>query len=181
MKDVKILKNNENITETNEKEVSEEKTEEIAETTEDEEEENIDETEISEERLEEYIEEEEEEEEEEEIPPIEYSTEKIKELVSSFKPIDYFEFINLHIHSKYSDGKADFLDIVNQAKTLGYKKIAICDHNTVDGHKLYQDEVLIPAVEFDCWYGYVFLHLLAYGIDVNHPALQSFMSKNKKR
>ena len=188
MKDVKILENNENITETNEKEVSEEKAEEIAEIAEDEEqsatenidspeeekEENIDEAETSEEQLEESIE------EEEEIPPIEYSTEKIKELVSSFKPIDYFEFINLHIHSKYSDGKADFLDIVNQAKTLGYKKIAICDHNTVDGHKLYQDEVLIPAVEFDCWYGYVFLHLLAYGIDVNHPALQSFMAKNKK-
>lgn len=103
----------------------------------------------------------------------------IKELIKSFDPIEYFDYVNLHIHSKFSDGKAEFEDIIQQAKELGYKKIAICDHNTVEGHKLYQDEVLIPAVEFDCWCGYVFLHLLAYGIDVNNPVLDEFMAKSK--
>lgn len=103
----------------------------------------------------------------------------IRELIKSFEPIEYFDYVNLHIHSKFSDGKADFEDIIRQAKELGYKKIAICDHNTVEGHKLYQDEVLIPAVEFDCWCGYVFLHLLAYGIDVNNPVLDEFMAKSK--
>lgn len=103
----------------------------------------------------------------------------IRELIKSFDPIEYFDYVNLHIHSKFSDGKAEFEDIIQQAKELGYKKIAICDHNTVEGHKLYQDEVLIPAVEFDCWCGYVFLHLLAYGIDVNNPVLDEFMAKSK--
>lgn len=103
----------------------------------------------------------------------------IRELIKSFDPIEYFDYVNLHIHSKFSDGKAEFEDIIQQAKELGYKKIAICDHNTVKGHKLYQDEVLIPAVEFDCWCGYVFLHLLAYGIDVNNPVLDEFMAKSK--
>ena len=103
----------------------------------------------------------------------------IRELIKSFDPIEYFEYVKLHIHSKFSDGKAEFEDIIQQAKELGYKKIAICDHNTVEGHKLYQDEVLIPAVEFDCWCGYVFLHLLAYGIDVNNPVLDEFMAKSK--
>lgn len=110
----------------------------------------------------------------------EESAKNIKEIISSFKPLDYFDYVNLHIHSKYSDGKADFLDVLNQAKRLGYQKIAICDHNTVKGHKIYQDDVLIPAVEFDCWCGYVFMHLLAYGIDVNNPVLDEFMSKDKK-
>lgn len=114
-----------------------------------------------------------------EATPEENST-NIKDLISSFKPLDYFDFVNLHIHSKYSDGKADFLDVLNQAKKLGYRKIAICDHNTVKGHKIYQDDVLIPAVEFDCWCGYVFLHLLAYGIDVNNHVLDEFMAKNKR-
>ena len=100
-------------------------------------------------------------------------------MIKSFDPIEYFDYVNLHIHSKFSDGKADFEDIIRQAKELGYKKIAICDHNTVEGHKLYQDKVLIPAVEFDCWCGYVFLHLLAYGIDVNNPVLDEFMAKSK--
>ena len=103
----------------------------------------------------------------------------IRELIKSFDPIEYFDYVNLHIHSKFSDGKAEFEDIIQQAKELEYKKIAICDHNTVEGHKLYQDEVLIPAVEFDCWCGYVFLHLLAYGIDVNNPVLDEFMAKSK--
>lgn len=106
--------------------------------------------------------------------------EDIKTLIKSFKPLDYFNFVNLHIHSKYSDGKAEFEDIIKQAKELGYQKIAICDHNTVEGHKKFQDKVLIPAVEFDCWCGYVFMHLLAYGIDVNNPSLNRFMAKSKK-
>lgn len=104
----------------------------------------------------------------------------IKELFNSFKEEDFFEKVNLHIHSKFSDGDADFEDIVNQAKTLGYKKIAICDHNTVEGHKHFQDDILIQGVEFDCWCGYVFLHLLAYGIDVHNEELSKFMAKSKK-
>ena len=74
--------------------------------------------------------------------------------------------VNLHIHTTFSDGKADAFDIIRQAKEKNYKKIAICDHNTFEAHKEIQDDILIPAVEFDVWCGYVFLHLLAFGIDV---------------
>lgn len=87
--------------------------------------------------------------------------------------------VNLHIHSTFSDGKAEFRDIVENAKKSGYKLISITDHNTVEGHKIYKDEILIPGVEFDCWFGYVFIHLLAYGIDVDHPALEPFLAKTK--
>ncbi len=87
--------------------------------------------------------------------------------------------VNLHIHSKFSDGKADFKDILESAKAKGYECISITDHNTVEGHKLYQDDILIPGVEFDCWFGYVYIHLLAYGIDVNNEELGHFMAKTK--
>lgn len=87
--------------------------------------------------------------------------------------------VNLHIHSKYSDGKADFKEIIDNAKKNGYKLISITDHNTVEGHKIYKDEILITGAEFDCWFGYVFIHLLAYNIDVNHPALTPFLAKTK--
>lgn len=86
---------------------------------------------------------------------------------------------NLHIHSAYSDGKADFKDIIESAKNHGYKLISITDHNTIEGHKIYKDEILIPGVEFDCWYGYVFIHILAYGFDVNNEELNKFMAKTK--
>ena len=88
--------------------------------------------------------------------------------------------VNLHIHTKFSDGEADAVDILNQAKEKEYKKIAICDHNTIEAHKFVKDEILMPAVEFDVWCGYVFMHLLAYGIDINSEALLSFCAKSKK-
>lgn len=106
--------------------------------------------------------------------------EKIKAEISSFKEDEYFGFVNLHIHSKYSDGNAEFDDIIRQARDLGFRKIAICDHNTVEGHKIYRDSILMPAVEFDCWCGYVFMHLLAYGIDVDNPVINKFMAKTKR-
>ncbi len=87
--------------------------------------------------------------------------------------------VNLHIHSNYSDGKADFKEIIDSAKKNGYKLISITDHNTVEGHKKYKDEILITGAEFDCWFGYVFIHLLAYGIDVENPAIAPFLAKTK--
>ena len=87
--------------------------------------------------------------------------------------------VNLHIHTNYSDGKADFKKVLDNAKKNGYKLISITDHNTVEGHKHYQDEILVKGVEFDCWFGYVFIHLLAYNIDVNHPSLCPFLAKTK--
>lgn len=87
--------------------------------------------------------------------------------------------VNLHIHTNFSDGKANFENVIKNAKAKGYELIAITDHNTVEGHKKFQDDILVTGAEFDCWFGYVFIHLLAYNIDINHPALVSFLAKNK--
>lgn len=87
--------------------------------------------------------------------------------------------VNLHIHSTFSDGKAEFKDIIESAKNKGYRLISITDHNTVEGHKHYQDDILVTGVEFDCWFGYVFIHLLAYNLDINHPSIYPFLAKTK--
>lgn len=87
--------------------------------------------------------------------------------------------VNLHIHTNFSDGKADFESVIKNAKSKGYELIAITDHNTVDGHKKFQDDILVTGAEFDCWFGYVFIHLLAYDIDINHPDLTPFLAKTK--
>ena len=100
--------------------------------------------------------------------------------IKDLKEEDFLtEKVNLHIHTNYSDGKSDFETVVKNAKQKGYKLIAITDHNTVEGHQKYKDDILATGVEFDCWFGYVFIHLLAYNIDVNHPALLPFLAKNK--
>ena len=86
----------------------------------------------------------------------------------------------MHIHTTYSDGHAQFLDIVRQSKEKQYKYIAISDHNTVQGHLDNPQSGVIPAVEFDVWFKYIFIHLLAYGIDINNEQMQKFYAKNKR-
>lgn len=105
----------------------------------------------------------------------------LKDEIKNFTKEDFENNkVNLHIHTTFSDGKADAFDIIRQAKEKGYKKIAICDHNTLEAHKQICDDILITGIEFDVWFGYVFMHLLAYGIDVNNEELQAFCAKNKK-
>ena len=87
--------------------------------------------------------------------------------------------INLHIHTKYSDGKADFCEIVQAAKKR-YKLFSITDHNTLQGHIDNPDSGAVVGVEFDVWHKYIFLHLLAYGIDPHSQFLVPFLAKNKK-
>ena len=86
--------------------------------------------------------------------------------------------VNLHIHSSYSDGSASFPDIAEQAKQK-YKLFSVTDHNTVQGYIDYPENSAITGVEFDVWYKYIFLHLLAYGFDPNNEAMKSFYAKNK--
>ncbi len=102
------------------------------------------------------------------------------QLIKSFTKEDYLNGkVNLHIHSTYSDGKADFDEIAKQAKEK-YKAYAITDHNTVCGHLENPDIGSIVGVEFDVWHKYIFLHLLAYGINPAHPQMQKFYSKDKR-
>jgi predicted metal-dependent phosphoesterase TrpH len=103
-----------------------------------------------------------------------------KELIKSFTKKEYLEGeINLHIHSTHSDGKATFNEIENQC-IKKYKHFAITDHNTIQGYIENPNTRAISGVEFDVWYKYIFLHLLAYGIDVNNSEMAKFYSKDKR-
>jgi len=110
-------------------------------------------------------------------------TENYKELIKSFTKQDYENNVNLHIHSTFSDGELGVNEIVEQAKKKGLKHIAITDHNTLNAYlqtDVLEEEMVIPAIEFDCWYGTVFLHMLGYGVDVNNKELQAMCAKTKR-
>ena len=107
--------------------------------------------------------------------------ENLKNILNSFSEDDYKNNkINLHIHTSYSDGLGDVAQVVKSAKEKGYRLIAITDHNTIEAHKRIKDEILLTGVEFDCWFGTVFIHLLAYGIDINNPSIKPFFAKDKR-
>lgn len=82
------------------------------------------------------------------------------------------KYIDLHMHSKYSDdGEFTPKQLVEQCKEAGIEIMAIADHNSV---KAIDEEIAcckeagitcIPAVEIDCTYKGVNLHVVGYGMD----------------
>ena len=107
----------------------------------------------------------------------------IKELLQSFAQ-EYFEKnVNLHIHSNFSDGKLSPQELIEDAKKKNYKLIAISDHNTVEAYKqtnVLNEKIVLTAIEFDCWYKGILIHILGYGIDVNSKELTKICAKTKK-
>lgn len=105
------------------------------------------------------------------------------ELLKSLTQKDFESDVNLHIHSNFSDGKLSPQELLEDAKKKGYKLIAIADHNTVDGYKktdILKSEMVLTAIEFDCWYKGVLVHILGYGIDIFNEKLLCLCAKNKK-
>ena len=81
-------------------------------------------------------------------------------------------YIDLHMHSMYSDdGEYTPTQLVDMCHEAGVKIMAIADHNWVKANeeaKKHADELgmtYISAIEIDCTYKGVNLHVLGYGID----------------
>ncbi len=101
-------------------------------------------------------------------------------------------YIDLHIHSNFSDGAFSPRDLVSMAKDQGLVCISIADHDSVAGLSdgLTASELagieFIPAIEisvqFNSWHD---VHLLGYGIAFNdshfQDRLSDFREKRKSR
>lgn len=110
------------------------------------------------------------------------SKDDLKKLLLSFTEEDYWKNVDLHIHSCESDGKMTPYEIFDNAKKQGKKYIAISDHNTIDAYlstNILKDSMIIPAVEFDCFYKGVLIHILGYGIDIDNKEINSLFAQSK--
>lgn len=90
--------------------------------------------------------------------------------------MDNNRFIDLHMHSAYSDdGEFTPTSIVEQCHAAGIRIMAIADHNwvkAIDEAKeaaARYDIKYIPGIEIDCVYNGINLHVLGYGIDYKAP------------
>lgn len=95
--------------------------------------------------------------------------------------------IDLHTHSTMSDGTLTPAALVAAARAAGLDAVALTDHDTLAGW----DEAastaaevgieFVPGVELSCrWYEAdppIPLHLLAYYVDPNEPALAAEMAR----
>ena len=104
--------------------------------------------------------------------------------------MSFEKIVDLHIHTKASDGVLSPTEIILKAKKLGICAVGICDHDTVAGiaeakaaGEKYKIEV-IPGVELSTLFKDKDLHILGYFIDFENPALLKkldFLSRKEER
>lgn len=91
--------------------------------------------------------------------------------------------LDLHIHSNVSnDGEFSPQQLVDSCAKNGLKIISITDHNSIRGISVAQkaikinalDLLIIPALELDCHYNGINLHILGYGIDLQEAWFSSY-------
>lgn len=97
-------------------------------------------------------------------------------------------YIDLHLHSSYSDGASSVTQLVEQASRLKLTAIAIADHDSVSGvaegarSSARVGIELIPAVELSVQYGtFQDVHLLGYGLDHTDGDFRSTLNTFRQR
>lgn len=106
--------------------------------------------------------------------------EDLKKLLSSFKEDDFYKRVDLHIHTNESDGKLDPCEVIRQAKARNLEYISIADHNNIEAYlstNILAEDIIIPAVEFDCIYKNNLIHILGYGIDIDNEKIKKLYAK----
>lgn len=99
--------------------------------------------------------------------------------------------IDLHIHTKYSDGTDDVIDILKKAEYQKIKSISITDHNTVDAYKYlenidvskYYSGNIIVGIELNTKILNIPIEILGYNFDykILKEKLPSFYISAKER
>ena len=97
-----------------------------------------------------------------------------------------YNLVDLHIHTKYSDGTDDVDGLLKEIDRKSITIFSVTDHDTVDFYKNLDysklDGVrLIPGIEFSCKTDAGKCHILGYGIDVNNPVLQNTIEQGQKK
>ncbi|UCE66153.1 MAG: PHP domain-containing protein [Candidatus Zixiibacteriota bacterium] len=93
------------------------------------------------------------------------------------------EYIDLHIHTKASDGIFSPAQVVEVVLKLELKAFSITDHDTINGfaeaEKLIRGNnvEIIPGVELSCHYRGSDVHILGYYIDYANPEFEKKIFK----
>jgi len=96
------------------------------------------------------------------------------------------DIVDLHIHTKYSDGTDDVNELLEKIYSNDIEIFSVTDHDNVDFYKnLDYNKLnglkLIPGIEFSCKTEAGKCHILGYGIDVNNPVLMKTIAEVQKR
>jgi predicted metal-dependent phosphoesterase TrpH len=91
--------------------------------------------------------------------------------------------IDLHIHSRFSDGTDSIDDIIKIAKEKNIPALALTDHDTTYGiiemlEKAKKENIkVVPGVEISSVSNGHIIHILGYNIDIENNQLQELLTK----
>jgi predicted metal-dependent phosphoesterase TrpH len=115
---------------------------------------------------------------------------ELRQIFAEVNPTSCPKRLNFHLHTQFSDGKLDPCEVVDQAIALGVRHFAITDHHTIEGYlraKKYLDSLrarnpdqtewchLWIGAEINASLLFTEVHILAYGFDPHHPAMQPYI------
>jgi predicted metal-dependent phosphoesterase TrpH len=93
------------------------------------------------------------------------------------------KFADLHLHTSFSDGTYSPEELTGHAARCGFACVALTDHDTVEGCARMATACqaanieFFPASELTAEYRGTELHIIGYGIDIQHPKLLSEMQR----
>ena len=93
--------------------------------------------------------------------------------------------VDLHIHTTASDGRWTPQEVVERVQAAGIGLFAVADHDAVDNLRPTAEEArraglaFLPAVEISARLNGREVHILAYGIDPDHPDLKWLVESNR--
>ena len=94
-------------------------------------------------------------------------------------------FVDLHIHSQYSDGTLSPEEIIEKSKAQDISLISICDHNLIDAYNELEvlctanDIKFINGVEIHAVMDDMEYHILAYDFDMQNKELSKLLKYNR--
>ena len=94
--------------------------------------------------------------------------------------------IDLHMHSKASDGTDDIDELLEKVRSAGIDIFAVTDHDTIEGAM--EMEYIVPAdmtfirgIEFSCISEAGKCHILGYGFDWNKRSFRNALEEGNRR
>ena len=91
-------------------------------------------------------------------------------------------YIDLHTHSCLSDGNLTPEALLTKAREAGIGILALTDHNATGDltalRAAFPELKLIQGAEITCRYAAQELHVVALGIDPDHPAIRRVLARN---
>lgn len=95
-------------------------------------------------------------------------------------------WLDLHVHTCYSDGLLTPEEVVKQAKKVGLSGVGIVDHDTIAGIPEAQAAgdalgvTIVPGAELSSQHSGRDIHILGYYMQADHPRLIEYLERFRK-